>query len=118
MPVIRCYFEIMIVPWAVPQEMINAGIDLIVLAGFAMLTDRTAQQTRALQREVTLLRGILPICSFCRKIRNEDHTWEYLEIYITKRSEAQFSHSVCPDCLTVHYSDFISPGVSGKDEGA
>ena len=118
MPVIRCYFEIMIVPWAVTQEMINAGIDLIVLAGFAMLIDQTAQQTRALLREVTLLRGVLPICSFCKKIRKEDNTWEHLEMYITKRSEAQFSHSVCPDCLIAHYSDFISPEVSGKDEGA
>ena len=108
----------MIVPWAVTQEMINAGIDLIVLAGFAMLIDQTAQQTRALLREVTLLRGFLPICSFCKKIRKEDNTWEHLEMYITKRSEAQFSHSVCPDCLIAHYSDFISPEVSGKDEGA
>jgi hypothetical protein len=118
MPVIRCYFEIMIVPWAVTQEMINAGIDLIVLAGFAVLVDRVAQQTRALLREVTLLRGILPICSFCKKIRQEDNTWEHLEIYITKRSEAQFSHSVCPDCLKVHYAGFVSPKMSGKDEGA
>src|SRR4029077_1369515 len=49
--IIRCYFEILIVPWAVTQEMINTGIDLIVLAGFAVLVDRTAQQTRALLRE-------------------------------------------------------------------
>ena len=118
MPVIRCYFEIWIVPWAVTQEMINTGIDLIVLAVFAVLVDRVAQQTRALLREVTLLRGILPICSFCKKIRNEDHTWEHMESYIANRSEAQFSHSVCPDCLTVHYPDFISPKVPYKDAGA
>jgi hypothetical protein len=48
MPAMRCYFEIMIVPWAMTQEMINTGINLIVLAGFAVLIDRTAQQTRAL----------------------------------------------------------------------
>ena len=76
--------------------MINTGINLIVLAGFAVLIDRTAQQTRALLREVTLLRGILPICSFCKKIRKEDHTWEHMEIYITNRSEAQFSHTYMP----------------------
>jgi hypothetical protein len=118
MPVIRCYFEIWIVPWAVTQEMINTGIDLIVLTVFALLIDRTAQQTRALLREVTLLRGILPICSFCKKIRTEDSTWERVETYITNRSKAQFSHSVCPDCLQVHYPDFISHKVTGKDEGA
>jgi K+-sensing histidine kinase KdpD len=106
MPTIRCYFEVSVVPWAMPQEVINTGIRLIVLVVFAVLVDRTAQQTRALQREVTLLRGILPICSFCKKIRQEDNTWEHMETYITKRSEAQFSHSVCPDCLKVHYPDF------------
>jgi len=106
MPIIRCYFEVSVVPWAMPQEVINTGIRLIVLVVFAVLVDRTAQQTRALQREVTLLRGILPICSFCKKIRQEDNTWEHMETYITKRSEAQFSHSVCPDCLKVHYPDF------------
>ncbi len=118
MPIIRCYFEILIVPQAVTQEMINTGIHLTVLAGFAVLVDRTAQQTRALLREVTLLRGILPICSFCKKIRKEDNTWEQMETYITNRSEAQFSHSVCPDCLKVHYPDFISHKVPGKNEEA
>jgi hypothetical protein len=106
MPVMRCYFEISVLPEAMPQEMVNTGIHLIVLVGFAVLADRTAQQTRALQHEVTLLRGILPICSFCKKIRREDNTWEHMETYITKRSEAQFSHSVCPACLKVHYPDF------------
>jgi len=118
MPVIRCYFEILIVPWAATQETINTGINLIVLAGFAVLIDRTAQQTRALLREVTLLRGILPICSFCKKIRKEDNTWEHMETYITNRSKAQFSHSVCPDCLHIHYPDFVSPKISSKHEGA
>ena len=82
-----------------------------------LLIDQTAQQTRALLREVTLLRGILPICSFCKKIRTEDSTWERIETYITNRSEAQFSHSVCPDCLQIHYPDFVSPQVPGKPEG-
>ena len=43
---------------------------------------------------------------FLQEIRREDNTWEHMETYITKRSEAQFSHSVCPDCLKVHYPDF------------
>ena len=106
MPVIRCYIEVSARPLIMTQEVINTVIHLIVLVGFAVLADRTARQTRALRREVALLRGILPICSFCKKIRKEDDTWEPMETYITKRSEAQFSHSVCPDCLKVHYPDF------------
>src|SRR5262247_2445079 len=51
----RFYFEMAVVPWPVFQEAINTGIHMVVLAGFALLADRTAQQTRALRREVTLL---------------------------------------------------------------
>ena len=75
MPVIRCYIEVSATPLIMTQEVINTVIHLIVLVGFAILADRTAQQTRALRREVALLRGILPICSFCKKIRKEDNTW-------------------------------------------
>jgi hypothetical protein len=107
MPVMRFYCVMVVMPWLVLQEAINAGIYMVVLAGFALLADRTAQQTRALRREVTLLREILPICSFCKKIRNEDNTWEPIEAYISRRSEAQFSHSLCPDCLHTHYPDLF-----------
>jgi len=95
------------VPWAVVQEAINTVINVVVLAGFAVLVDRTAQQTRTLQQEIKILRGILPICSFCKKIRNQDNTWEHIEQYVAERSEAQFSHGMCPDCLKEHYPDFF-----------
>jgi len=105
MPWIRCYFEMGVVPWSVAQEAINTAINTVVLAGFAVLVARTAQQTRLLHQELTVLRGILPICCFCKKIRNQEQTWEPLEQYITTRSEAQFSHGMCPDCLKEQYPD-------------
>lgn len=48
--------------------------------------------------KVKLLSGLLPICSNCKKIRNEEGYWEHLETYISKNSEALFSYSLCPDC--------------------
>lgn len=48
--------------------------------------------------QVKLLQGILPICSYCRDIRNDQNYWQQLDIYITENSEAQFSHSICPAC--------------------
>jgi len=75
MPWMRFYFEIGVVPWAVTQEIINTVIRVVVLSGCAILVDRTAQQTRTLMREVKILRGLLPICSYCKKIRSEDNTW-------------------------------------------
>lgn len=44
------------------------------------------------------LRGLLPICSYCKKIRNDDNYWERLESYLSSHTHAQFSHSICPEC--------------------
>lgn len=59
---------------------------------------------RALQ-EVRKLSGLLPICANCKKIRNDKGYWEQLEEYIGQRSEAEFSHGICPDCLKKLYPE-------------
>jgi PAS domain S-box-containing protein len=56
--------------------------------------------------QVKTLSGLLPICSFCKKIRDDRGYWNQLETFISQHSEALFSHSVCPECLKKHY-----PGV-------
>jgi hypothetical protein len=53
--------------------------------------------------EVKILRGILPICSFCKKIRNDKGYWDQVEIYVGQHSDAEFSHSICPECVDKHY---------------
>jgi hypothetical protein len=58
-----------------------------------------ARRHRIAERELRTLRGLLPICAACKKIRNEQDQWESLERYITERSEAQFTHSLCPACF-------------------
>ena len=52
--------------------------------------------------EVKTLRGILPICSHCKKIRDGQGSWQVLEKYVHERSEAQFSHGICPKCFKEH----------------
>jgi hypothetical protein len=59
--------------------------------------------------ELKTLRGILPICSFCKKIRDDEGYWEQVEVNIKQRSDADFSHGVCPECTKKHYSQFIEP---------
>ena len=44
------------------------------------------------------LNGLLPICSYCKKIRDDRNYWQQVEGYISKHSEVQFSHGICPDC--------------------
>jgi PAS domain S-box-containing protein len=72
--------------------------------------DLTERRTTELERErlleellhakaaVTTLKGLLPTCSWCHKIRDEHGHWEQMESYIARRSEAEFSHGLCPDC--------------------
>lgn len=49
--------------------------------------------------ELKLLKGILPICSYCKKIRDDEGYWEQVETYISRHSEAEFSHGICPECM-------------------
>jgi len=55
--------------------------------------------------EIQTLRGIIPICSHCKKIRDDRGIWEQIEIYIQQHSEAVFSHSLCPNCMHELYGD-------------
>ncbi len=86
---------------------INGLIRVAVLGFIAYLVRRTARQTRELEKEVTLLEGILHICMFCKRIRDEDRGWEPLEGYISRKSEADFSHGLCPECAQKHYGDVL-----------
>ncbi len=60
---------------------------------------KVAQRIVGLTRRVKQLEGILPICTFCQRIRRPDDVYEGLEAFVEARSRAAFSHGVCPDCL-------------------
>ena len=50
------------------------------------------------EEEIETLKGIIPICSYCKVIRNDEGAWEQLEVYLSHHSDAQFSHGICPEC--------------------
>jgi ABC-type phosphate/phosphonate transport system substrate-binding protein len=58
-----------------------------------------AQELKAILARVKQLEGIIPICMYCKKIRDDSQSWHQLEKYISEHSEADFTHSVCPSCL-------------------
>lgn len=60
---------------------------------------------RTTLEEVKTLRGIIPICSFCKKIRDDKGYWNRVETYVAERTEADFSHALCPDCSRTHYPE-------------
>jgi DNA-binding response OmpR family regulator len=58
-----------------------------------------AQRILRYTTEINVLREIIPICSYCNKVRNDDDYWERVETYISERTGTRFSHGACPDCF-------------------
>jgi PAS domain S-box-containing protein len=61
--------------------------------------DRLVQELRTALAEVKTLRAILPICSYCKKIRDDENYWQSVEAYISRHTNATFSHGICPACF-------------------
>jgi len=59
-------------------------------------------------KEIKVLRGILPICASCKKIRDDNGYWNQIEAYFSTHSEAEFTHSVCPECQEKLYPKFYA----------
>jgi phosphoserine phosphatase RsbU/P len=75
---------------------IQVGVRMVELR--RKLAERVEELTHALD-QVKQLQGLLPICSYCKKIRDDNNYWQKVESYISQHSEAQFSHGICPDCF-------------------
>jgi len=71
------------------------------------LAKKNAELEHAL-RQVKQLKGLIPICANCKKIRDDQGYWEHVEKYISDHSEADFSHSICPDCMVKLYPEYVS----------
>ena len=116
-------------PWYMKTWVIGLGIVIIALLGWlairwrlralairasrleAEVAARTAELSRtnvelteALE-QVKTLRGIVPICASCKKIRNDEGYWEQLEVYMRDHTEAEFSHGICLDCAALLYPE-------------
>ena len=70
---------------------------------------RVAERILGLRQRMDVLEGLLPICSYCKRIRNEQQQWSALEGYIEKRSGAEFSHGICPECYKTHVEPHVQP---------
>jgi response regulator RpfG family c-di-GMP phosphodiesterase len=74
---------------------VQVGVRVLTLQN--SLAERVGELQAALSK-VKQLRGLLPICSYCKRIRGDDQYWQQLEGYIAEHSDAQFSHGICPTC--------------------
>lgn len=67
--------------------------------------DRKNKELEDAKKKIKVLSGLLPVCSYCKKIRNDDESWTQLESYIDKHSEAEFSHTICPTCMDKYFPE-------------
>ena len=67
----------------------------------------TIDELQQTLNQVKILRGMLPICANCKKIRDDKGYWNQIEAYITEHSEAVFSHGICPECMAKLYPEFM-----------
>ncbi len=74
--------------------------------GLAIQNSLTHSKLKDALEEIKTLRGIIPICSGCKKIRDDKGFWQQVEVYIREHSDAEFSHSLCPDCMKKYYPEF------------
>ena len=67
--------------------------------------ERLITQLQAALVDIKTLQGIVPICAFCKQIRDDSGYWNQLEKYVSEHSHAEFSHAICPKCMAERYPD-------------
>ena len=73
----------------------------------SMLAAKVQELRQALE-QIKTLRGIVPICANCKKIRNDEGYWQQVEVYVRNHTEAEFTHGICPECIKKLYPEICS----------
>jgi hypothetical protein len=89
------------IPWIAHVNHSLAAVAIWATAALALLH-------RRLSREIKVLRGLLPTCAHCKKIRDAQGQWVTLEQYIADHSEAEFTHTICSECGLRHFPDLFA----------
>lgn len=101
-------FDLQTWGWAYYQESLAMifTVLLITLVYRHLIEARSRELEKALS-EVKTLSGLLPICASCKKIRDSEGQWIQVEVYVRQRSEAEFTHGICPDCVEIYYPEIL-----------
>lgn len=108
-----CYLDVRIIP--LTDRRGRAQGRLAILRDITEAKHAEQERERLIQSlqdalsQVKTLRGLLPICASCKKIRDDSGYWRQVEDYVHEHSEADFSHGICPDCMRKLYPDMFPP---------
>lgn len=84
------------------------------IVSFVICISKDITELRHAREEISVLRGIIPICASCKNIRDDAGYWQRIEDYVTSHSAAEFSHGLCPDCAVKLYPEFVIDKVPAK----
>jgi len=87
------------------KSRMRVGVRMIELQ--QKLSERVRDLTEAL-RQMRQLEGLLPICSYCKRIRDDQNYWQQVESYLTRHADVRFSHGICPECYDVHAKELFN----------
>lgn len=104
-------FTIIFLPTCIIAIFATILLDLLFRGLFVQINERKKliKELQGSLAAIKTLRGLLPICSSCKKIRDDKGYWNQIEIYILEHSEAICSHSICPDCMGKLYPKYTTP---------
>ncbi len=88
-------------PWSLSVSIVNLLIRVVVLCGFAWLVTNAVWQ----KRRIAALEGLLPVCAWCKRIRDEHNSWLPLDTYLSRRAKLDITHGICPDCLRKQFPE-------------
>ncbi|MCF7789565.1 MAG: hypothetical protein K9N47_25805 [Prosthecobacter sp.] len=105
------------IPYPLPVAIINGVLRVAILLFITFLCGKLSALTQALRARVRTLEGLLPTCSYCKDIRDENGEWQQMEEYVASRSGALFTHGICPKCVTTHFGDVMNQAEERKGAG-
>ncbi|MGB2867580.1 MAG: hypothetical protein WBD36_03960 [Bacteroidota bacterium] len=95
------------IPYFDGEHLVVGGVTALVTAIFFGILAVYLRSLEVALRDIKTLKGLLPICSSCNKIRTPDNAWHVIEKYISERTDATFTHGLCPECARRLYGDVV-----------
>jgi PAS domain S-box-containing protein len=98
-------------------EAVGAWFDVTERKGMQEALRETNQQLREERDKVKTLQKLVPICSYCKDIRDDQGFWQQVELYVREHTGAEFSHGICPECLRIHHPEvYEDMRINGQTE--
>jgi PAS domain S-box-containing protein len=95
------------IPWQLHSAILTTFRDASNRINAEQEREKLISELQSAMEKIKTLRGLLPICAHCKKVRDDEGYWQQVEVYVRDHSLAEFSHGICPECLNTHYKDLM-----------